>query len=122
MKEIVIEILNDEKIPVKVKVGEFETPVWIQQRIVTSEYASPLNYSGCGHCSTAMALNLRGQSVAPWDEFARCVELFGEMSVSPSGNKQYPFLSVVGMVKVLTSYGLIAKAYGVNNGDRKTAT
>ncbi|MBQ3235787.1 MAG: C39 family peptidase [Clostridia bacterium] len=121
MKTIEYKVLENELTPVEVAVGEYKTPVWIQQRIDGVENKSQLNYSGCGHCSVSMALNLRGIKVSPWEEYKRCLELFGEPSVSQSGNKQYPFLSVTGMVKVLSSYGINAEAFGVENGDRKKA-
>jgi hypothetical protein len=115
-------VLDNELTPVVATVNGFSTPVWIQQRIKEVENFAPLNYSGCGHCSVSMVLNLRGQKVTPWEEYQRCLELFGEQGVSKSGNKQYPFLSVTGMVKVFNSYGLKARCFGVENGDRKSAT
>ncbi len=122
MKTVKYKVLNDDLTPVIANVNEFETPVWIQQRIVDCERSSWLRASGCGHCSVTMILNLKGVKIAPWDEILKCLELFGEPSVSKNGNKQYPFLSVTGMVKVFNSYGFNAKCFGVENGDRKKAT
>lgn len=116
------QVLDNELTPVEVNVNGFSTPVWIQQRIKDVQNFAPLNYSGCGHCSVSMVLNLRGQKVTPWEEYAKCLELFGEQGVSHNGNKQYPFLSVTGMVKVFNSFGLKSKCFGVKNGDRKSAT
>ncbi len=119
---VTYKVLDNGLTPVIASVENNETPVWIQQRIMGVENARRLNYSGCGHCSVSMIANLKGVKITPWGEFQRCIELFGEPSVSKNGNKQYPFLSVTGMVKVFNSYGLNAKCFGVTNGDRKKAT
>ena len=110
---------DDSSIPARIRLGEHSTPVWIQTAWTQGEYAEFIQRNGCGHCCTAMIANLRGVSIDPHQEFLLCCELWGtphECGVIA------PFITVSGMVKVLTHLGIKAKAYGVPLGGQKAAT
>ena len=99
---------DDPSIPAIVYRGEYATPVWLQQDWKDGEFAVYIRNNGCGHCCTAMAANLSGVSVTPYEEYLRCREMFG----APAG-KQYHFTTVPVIVKVLESLQIPAKGFGV---------
>lgn len=110
---------DNENIPAMVTLGDNSTPVWNQQSWTEGENALYIRRNGCGHCCTAMVLNLRGINITPYEEYMHCRFLWG----LPDENANPPqdhFLSVGGIVKVLKSFGLKAECFGVPK-DKATA-
>ncbi len=113
---------GDKKIPAVVTAGKNSTPVWAQAEWTEGEYANIINGSGCGHTCVAMALRLMGiEEVNPHSEYVRCREIWGAPKrTDDESTRQYSFLSVSGVEKAVKSYGVTAKAYGVEkNGIKK---
>ncbi|MBR2330124.1 MAG: hypothetical protein IKA40_02645, partial [Clostridia bacterium] len=77
MDYVTYELTNGEKISCIAKVGKNSTPVWRQNRWDTGEYAFYVVHNGCGHCCAAMALQLRGISINPHEEYELCRRLWG---------------------------------------------
>ncbi len=86
------------------------TPVWRQGRWDTGEYQEFIRKNGCGHCCTAMALNLHNIKIDPHEEFTLCRSLWGEPD--PDQN-QRNYLTVAGVTKILRHHGIPAEYYGV---------
>lgn len=107
---------GDENAPAIVSIGNNSTPVWIQQNWQDGEYAQYVRKNGCGHCCTAMALNLNGIKINPHEEFEHCRKMWGEPKMYEPVNEDN-FLSVKGIEKVLTSFGVKAKCHGVPKGE-----
>lgn len=105
------ELLNDNKIPAIVRIGERQTPVWMQQLWDTGEYQLYVRKNGCGHCCAAMALNLYGNFIDPHEEYSLCRELWG--TPNREERDQGNFQSISGIVKILHHYGVPAECYGV---------
>jgi len=103
---------NDVLAPTRVFIGERSTPVWRQNRWETGEYQEFIRNNGCGHCCTAMALNLYGIAIDPHGEYCHCRELWGAPQVNAQKN-QHHYMSVSGIVKVLTGFGVPAAYFGV---------
>ena len=104
-------LTNDAAIPAVIQIGERTTPVWFQQRWEQGEYAEFINKNGCGHCCTAMAARLHGVNIDPHTEFAYCRQQWG------IPQKELPYqenwISVSGIVKVLTQLNIKAEGFGV---------
>lgn len=109
---------GDKKIPAIVTVGNCSTPVWSQAEWTDGEYYKVINGSGCGHTCVAMALRLMGvEDVDPHSEYVNCREMWGApKKTGDESTNQYAFLSVSGVEKSVRSYGVPAKAYGVEKG------
>ena len=123
MEKVSYQIKEDKFIPVVIKKGDRETPVWIQQNWEEGEYAIYIRQSGCGHSCTAMALRLLGfNEMTPYLEYEHCRKLWGAPMTkeeSPKGEAQCNFLTPSGIVKVLNSFSVKAKDYSVPKGKRK---
>jgi len=92
-----------------------ETPVWSQALWKSGPDVYYIHWNGCGHCCTAMAARLQGvEDIDPAKEYARCKELWGE----PTGDQDH-FQTVLGIVKILKSFGVKAEALGVPSDSRK---
>ena len=109
--KISYQMTGNPAIPAVVHRGEHTTPVWLQQDWQEGEFAEFIRCSGCGHCCTAMAANLLGASITPYEEYLRCREMFG----APEG-KQFHFTTVPAIVEVLGSLRIPAKGFGVKKG------
>ncbi len=109
------EYTNDASVPAIITLGEYSTPVWIQQKWQEGEYAGFVQKNGCGHTCTAMALNLNGIKITPHEEFTLCRKMWGEPRM---GDPLYEdnFASASGIVKVITSFGIKAEAFGIPEG------
>lgn len=105
----------NELTPAIVSLGKYSTPVWIQQNWQEGEYAVYIRNNGCGHCCTAMALNLFGVKITPYEEFVHCRKLWGEPRKDDE-HKEDNFMSISGIVKVLSSFGVKAQNFGVPAG------
>ena len=114
MKFADYKFLNDEVVASQVTLGNESTPVWRQNRWNTGEYQVFINKNGCGHCCTAMALNLNGIKITPHEEFTLCRKLWGE----PNREKEFPqdnLQSVAGITKILNYHGVKAEFFGVKD-------
>ncbi|MBQ8758363.1 MAG: C39 family peptidase [Clostridia bacterium] len=111
----------NELTPAIVSLGKYSTPVWIQQNWQEGEYAVYIRNNGCGHCCTAMALNLCGIETTPYEEYLLCREKFGvpkQHGIETEEN----FHSVSGIVKIMAHYGIKAECFGVPQGESKKAS
>lgn len=109
---------GDENIPAVVMLGDKQTPVWIQQRWETGDYALYVRKNGCGHCCAAMALNMHGVSIDPHEEYELCVKLWGPPEIV-GHERQGNFQSVSGITKIIRHHGIAAECFGVP--DRESA-
>ncbi len=109
---------GDEKVPAVVKLGEMSTPVWIQKFWENGEYAVYIRANGCGHCCAAMALNLHGVKISPYEEYVLCRKRFGDPR-GELGEENYH--TVNGIVDIITSYGITAEKFGVPVGESMAA-
>lgn len=109
-------VISDTVSPSVVTCGNFSTPVWIQSNWVVGEYAQFIQKNGCGHCCTAMALNLHGIKIDPHEEFILCRKLWGDPRI---GEPLYEdnFLSVSGIVKILKYFNVNSECFGVPVGE-----
>ena len=94
--------------PAVIRVGDHETPVWMQQRWEEGGFAGFIVQNGCGHCCVAMAARLHGVMIDPYEEFLHCRKLWGEPNET-----QGPWLSASGVVKSLQALGVAAEGFGV---------
>lgn len=106
---------GDSTKPSIITIGENSTFVWIQQEWETGEYAEFIRKNGCGHCCTSMALNLNGININPHEEFSLCRKMWGEPRMGEPLFEDN-FLSETGIEEIIKSFGICAKAYGVENG------
>lgn len=113
--EILYTLTSDKNIPSILCRGDYSTPIWIQQKWKDGQYSEFIRKNGCGHCCTAMALNLFGIKINPHEEFTLCRKMWG--------NPRYEepicednFISTAGIVKVIKSFGINAEAFGVPVG------
>ena len=106
---------DNEKIPAIISANGNSTLVWLQSEWDSGEYVDFINKNGCGHCCTAMVLNLHGIKINPHEEFSLCRQLWGEPRM---GAPLYEdnFISASGIVKILKNFGIEARAFGVQNG------
>lgn len=118
MKYVTYELTNDAYAPAIIRIGNASTPVWLQQRWDTGIHAAYIQKNGCGHCCTAMAARLHGVKIDPHIEFEYCRNHWGtpKREQPHQGN----WLSVSGIVKVLTSFQISAECFGVPiNGEKE---
>ena len=109
---------QNPKAPSVINKGKFSTPVWIQQEWTDGEYVGYIVHNGCGHCCTAMALNLCGVEIDPYEEYLLCRKMWGApRQDAPTFEENY--LSATGIEKVINSLGVPAKAYGVEKDKTK---
>lgn len=101
---------DSQNIPAKITVGEHSSPIWIQQLWNDGEYASFIRNNGCGHCCAAMALNLRGVRITPYEEFELCRKMWGKPNEE---NGEYNYLSAAGISKVIRHFGISCDYFGV---------
>ena len=116
MNFVTFKYTGSEAIPAEVTLGEHTTPVWIQQKWEEGQYAEYVRKNGCGHCCTAMVLNLHGVKIDPHEEFTTCRKLWGE----PRKDEPYcedNFISAAGSVKILRHFGVEAACFGVPAGE-----
>lgn len=116
MKTVSFERTENAGIPAVIRVGENETPVWIQTAWTEGEFARYIQRNGCGHCCAAMAARLRGVELDPYREYLLCRQLWGEPQ-----NGQDHFQTVAGIVKVLGHLQIPAQCYGVEEGKPEAA-
>ena len=109
---------NNESIPAVITVGDNSSPVWIQQRWNDGEYASFIRNNGCGHCCTAMVLNLCGTKIDPYEEYLLCRKMWGEPD---TGKNEYHFQSVSGITKVIKSFDVPCEYFGIPAGESDNA-
>lgn len=109
------EFTLNEKSPAVITFDKFSSPVWIQQKWFDGQYARFIRKNGCGHCCTAMALNLNGIKIDPHEEFSLCRELWGEPNSAFSSDEDN-FMSVSGIVKIFCHFGIHAEYFGVPKG------
>ena len=114
---MIYRLTKEHLTPAVVRVGAYETPVWLQARWEEGEFARFIRQNGCGHCCAAMAANLHGISITPYEEYVHCRKLWGE----PTGD-QGNWLSTAGVEKVLRSLGVPARGFGVKAQGAKKAT
>ena len=100
------EFAEDPAAPAKVFWKGRETPVWIQQRWTEGAFSKFIQENGCGHCCVAMAARLHGVDIDPHREFELCRALWGE----PDLQRQYGYLTVAGVSKILNHLGIPALA------------
>jgi|GEM_PF-3378572 len=109
-KYVIWKRTGNPEIPATVTLGENTTQVWLQAFWKTGADAYYIRHNGCGHCCTAMAANLRGLNITPEQEYAHCLELWGQ----PDDSKgQEHFISANGIALVLHSFGIPAEVLGV---------
>ena len=106
---------GNSKIPAVITVNNESTPVWIQQKWEDGEYAEFIRKNGCGHCCTAMALNLNGIKITPHEEYCLCRMLWGAPRMGEPINEDN-FLSETGIAEIIKHHGIAACAFGVANG------
>ncbi len=111
---------NSEYAPAVVSLNGNSSPVWIQDKWEDGEYAQYIRKNGCGHCCTAMALNLNGVTITPHEEFVLCRKMWGEPRMGMPLEEDN-FLSAAGIVKVLNSFDIKAKCFGVQTGQSQNA-
>lgn len=114
MEYVDYRLTNDELIPAVVTIGDRMTPVWRQNRWSSGEYQDYIVRNGCGHCCTAMALNLYGITIDPHQEFSICRKLWGEPK-RDGKVIQDNFQSVSGITKILNYHGVSAEYFGVSS-------
>ena len=115
MNAITFESTANEDIPAVVRRGGYSTPVWIQSKWTDGEFAHYIQKNGCGHCCTAMAAQLHGVDIDPYREYVLCRELWGPPREE---HGQDHFITVSGIVKVLSSLGINAACFGVDDQSR----
>lgn len=108
-------IIADEKIYAEVYANGNSTLVWNQAKWQDGEYARYIQKNGCGHCCTAMALNLNGIKITPHEEFSLCRKMWGEPRMGEPLFEDN-FISASGIAQVIKSFGINATAYGVETG------
>ena len=112
---VTFEFTQNPKAPSVITKGKFSTPVWIQGEWTEGEYAKYIVQNGCGHCCTAMALNLCGVAITPYEEYLLCRKMWGE----PRYNEPFceeNYMSATGIERIISDFGIFAKAYGIENG------
>ena len=110
--KVTYEMTGDPTIPAIVHRGDHSTPVWLQQCWEDGEFAVYIRNNGCGHCCIAMAANLHGVKITPYEEYLHCRELWG-----PPTGPQHHFMSLPGIQKVLASFEIPSEIYGVKTGE-----
>ena len=113
-------LTGNSKVPAEVTVGDKSTPVWIQQEWTEGENSLYIRRNGCGHCCTAMVLNLRGIKITPYDEYMHCRKLWGVPNEAANPPQDH-FITVSGITKVLESFGIKSECFGVAKGEEEKA-
>ena len=115
MNTIDYKYTGNAKEPAIITRDNYSTYVWIQQEWETGEYAKFIQKNGCGHCCTAMALNLNGITITPHEEYCLCRELWGAPRM---GEPIYEdnFLSETGIAEIIRYFGIPARAFGIESG------
>lgn len=98
MELVTFERTNDPAIPAMIRIGQQQTPVWIQSAWTQVEYALYIRRNGCGHCCTAMAARLQGIQIDPYQAYLLCRQLWGDPEEAKG---QDHFQTVAGIVKIL---------------------
>jgi len=106
------EYTGNPDIPAIVTKGDKSSPVWIQQNWNTGTYANYIKKNGCGHCCTAMALNLNGIKINPHEEYELCRKMWGEPRMGEPLFEDH-FISETGICEIIRSFGVEAQAFGV---------
>ena len=106
---------SDEKIYAEVFAHGYSTPVWNQNKWQDGEYAEYIRKNGCGHCCTAMALNLNGVKISPHEEFVLCRKMWGEPRMGEPLCEDN-FISPSGLAQIIKRFGINAAAYGIEAG------
>ena len=106
------EYTGDSKIPAIITKGCNFTPVWIQQEWETGEFSAYIRKNGCGHCCTAMALNLCGIKINPHEEYVLCRKMWGEPRMGEPLFEDH-FISETGIVQIIKNFDIKAEAFGV---------
>lgn len=109
------EYTGDTSVPAIITKEENSTPVWIQQEWQNGEFSQYIIKNGCGHCCCAMALNLNGIKIDPHEEYTYCRKLWGEPRMGEPLFEDH-FLSETGIAQVIRSFGVNAKAFGIEAG------
>lgn len=116
-KQVDYRLTGEYLTPAVIRIGQYETPVWMQQRWQGGEFTTYIRNNGCGHCCTAMAARLHGVQIDPHSEYIYCRKLWGDPS-----EKQGHWLTTMGIVKVLHSLGVPAQGFGVAQFGAQQAT
>lgn len=111
MDYVTYRFTQNNKIPAEIFLNGHTTPVWIQSKWESGEYAKYIIQNGCGHCCTAMALNLHGIKIDPHEEFILCRQLWGEPH-KEEPIKEDNFQSANGICLILKEFGLKAEKFG----------
>ncbi len=106
---------EEKKIFAEIFTNGNSSPVWNQHAWQDGEYAIYIRKNGCGHCCTAMALNLHGIKINPHEEFSLCRKMWGEPRMGVPLFEDN-FLSPTGIAEVIKSFGINANAYGIEKG------
>ena len=101
-------IIDTELVYSVVEFGGKSTPVWRQARWSEGEYQAYIRGNGCGHCCTAMVLNLHGIEIDPYEEFSLCMKLWGEPVLPQRG-----YQTISGITKILGHFGVKSEGNGV---------
>lgn len=112
---VTYKIIADKKIYAEVSAGANTTPVWNQHKWQSGEYAIYIQKNGCGHCCTAMALNLNGIKITPYEEFELCRKMWGEPRMGEPLFEDN-FISPSGIAQIIKRFGINAAAYGIEAG------
>lgn len=100
--------------------GAHTTPVWIQSRWQTGEYAEYIVKNGCGHCSVAMALRLSGiPEIDPHAEYCALRARYGDPD--PAAGEGH-WLDPQGVAASCRLHGLAAECFGIPAGGCRAAT
>lgn len=107
---------SDPSIPAIVCRNGASTPVWLQQDWKEGEFAQYIVRNGCGHCCSAMAANLHGVTITPYEEYVLCRKLWG----APAGTQDH-FQTATGIQAVLQHLQIPAQVFGVKKDGGKEA-
>ncbi len=103
-------------IPALVHRNGASTPVWMQQCWEEGEFARYIVKNGCGHCCAAMAANLHGVAITPYEEYVLCRTLWG----APAGTQDH-FQTATGIQTILNHLQIPAQVFGVKKDGGKEA-
>ena len=115
-------LTQDPLMPAVVHIGTLSTPVWLQQRWDTGEYAFYIRRNGCGHCCAAMAASLHGTPLNPHQEYELCRSIWGAPVELPDEKGQDHFQSATGITRILQTLHIPAEPFGAKEQGTKSAT
>ena len=121
MSTIYYKYTENAKEPAIITRDKYSTRVWIQQEWESGEYAKYIQKNGCGHCCTAMALNLSGITITPYEEYCLCRKLWGTPRIGEPIYEDH-FLSETGIAEIIRHFGIPAQAFGIENGKAHEAS